>query len=218
MNPVENKFIFYSEFNLPILLGISAKNVNELLEHLKTIPESSVYFHTHRFLVQHIFLVPEPPNDFAYWLRNILNLRELSEHVSSVDITSAANINDLRKRIIASFENYKYKDALCINCTPGDEFRFMSCKTFCLPLGKSASNIKEFLEIFRTVSLSSLYFHIFGAQLRKGQSRNDFAEWFDLIGENELAAKIASIDPYTSTLEGLRSELIEIISSYDRSK
>lgn len=215
---MKHRFKFYTEYNLPVLLGISAKNVNELLESLRTIPSASIYYHTHRFLTQHLYLVPEPPNDFSYWLRNVLNLNELSEHVSSIDIVSAKDIEDLRKRLVYAIDKYPVKDAYGVKCTPGDEFRFMSCKTFCLPLQDIASNTSEFLEIIKKVSVNSLYYHIFGAQLRMGRDRNDFAEWFDKIGEKDLAEKISSIDPYTTTLEGLRKEIIEMVKKYGRSK
>jgi hypothetical protein len=215
---MEKRFKFYSEYNLHILLGISAKNVNELLENLKTIPGGSVYFHTHRFLIQHLYLVPEPPNDFAYWLRNTLNLRELSEHISSIDIASAKNIEDLRLRLINAIEKYPNKQGYSINCTPGDEFRFMTCKTFCLPLQDIVSDTDEFLEVIQRVTVNSLYYHIFGAELRMGKARNDFAEWFDLIGETELSDKLSAIDPYTTTLEGLRNKIIELVKKYGKSQ
>ena len=64
----------------------------------------------------------------------------------------------------------------------------------------------------RKVSLGSLYFHIFEARLRLGKGINDFSAWLeDSLEEKELAEKVARLDPYTYTLEGLRSSLIQLI-------
>ncbi len=83
MNP---PFYFYSQADMVFLLGIKAKDPAELLDGISKVPVYSIYHHTHRFLQQHHYLSPEPPNDFAYWLTSILNLRELGEAMASIDI------------------------------------------------------------------------------------------------------------------------------------
>lgn len=208
-------FQFHTEYNLPMLLGIKAKNIHELLDNIKKIPDASVYYHTHRFLQQHHYLIPEPPNDFAYWIRNVLNLRELGEIVASINIASIKSIAKVREKLISTIESFKKKDEFTINCNKGDEFQFMSCKTFCLPLDCYASNLKEFYDIMKTISLQTFYYHIFETQLRLGKERNDFAEWFYQLGYTELADKISKLDPYTTTLEGLREDILKYIITYD---
>ena len=79
-------FYFCSELHLVKLLGLKAKNPVELLNHITQVPKASIYYHTHRFLQQHHYLSPEPPNDFAYWTTNILALEALGERLASVDI------------------------------------------------------------------------------------------------------------------------------------
>jgi len=91
-------FHFHTQFHLVTLLGLKAKNSIELLDGIKKVPPSSIYYHTHRFLQQHHYLSPEPPNDFAYWLTNILNLKRLGEAFASVDTVSFANMEELRIR------------------------------------------------------------------------------------------------------------------------
>ncbi|HTR80235.1 MAG TPA: DUF5752 family protein, partial [Bacteroidota bacterium] len=66
-------FHFFSKLDQTILLGKKASNLTELLDGLRTVPGSSIYYHTHRFLQQHNYLSPEPPNDFAYWVTGVLN-------------------------------------------------------------------------------------------------------------------------------------------------
>ena len=64
-------FHFHTRQNLIYLTGRKAKNISELLSGIKELPLSSIYFHTHHYLAQFEFLIPEPPNDFAYWIKNI---------------------------------------------------------------------------------------------------------------------------------------------------
>jgi len=60
------------------------------------------------------------------------------------------------------------------------------------------------------ISHNSLYYHFFEAPLRIGGGKNDFSNWLDGIGENELARKLEKLDPYTMTLEELRRRIIRL--------
>jgi hypothetical protein len=66
-------FHFYTRLHQTELLGKKARNLVELLRGLKGIPDSSIYHHTHRFIQQHHCMLPQPPNDFAYWIKRLLN-------------------------------------------------------------------------------------------------------------------------------------------------
>jgi hypothetical protein len=209
-------FQFYTEFNLPVMLGRKAITVYELLDGIKTVPDASIYYHTHRFLKQHHFLVPELPNDFAYWLRTVLNMRELGEVVSSVNIVECRNMQELRMKLIAVLEDFRFKDAYSFGCAPGYEFQFMSCRTVTFSLPNKASNLKEFAAILKDVSIYVFYYHMFESRLRRGRKENDFSQWFEQIGESELAQKVASLDPYTMTLEELRKKILTHITEYGK--
>jgi hypothetical protein len=53
---------------------------------------------------------------------------------------------------------------------------------------------------------------MFESRLRLGRGQNDFSAWLqDSLDEGELAQEIARLDPYTYSLEGLRSVLIQLI-------
>src|SRR5574341_1684932 len=77
----ETEFRFNTKFDQTILLGKKARNVAELIDGIWSVPDASIYFHTHKFLQQHHYLSPEPPNDFAYWVTNVLNEETLGEHL-----------------------------------------------------------------------------------------------------------------------------------------
>ena len=76
-------FRLHTRLHLSELTGLKAATLNELLELIKTVSGSCIYQHTHRFLQQHQYLSPEPPNDFAYWVSTVLGEDRLAETSST---------------------------------------------------------------------------------------------------------------------------------------
>ncbi len=72
MIEAKEPFKFYTRLHLTELTGLRAINLSQLAALIRKVPGSSIYHHTHRFLQQHQYLSPEPPNDFAYWVSEIL--------------------------------------------------------------------------------------------------------------------------------------------------
>ncbi|MEW6181920.1 MAG: DUF5752 family protein [Bacillota bacterium] len=209
---MSNPFHFYTEHHLIKLLGLKARNPAELLDGIKKVPQSSIYYHTHRFLQQHFYLSPEPPNDFAYWFTNVLNLGDLGEAFASVDTVEFRSMEALRNKFIDILEGYTAKNPVV--CPDGQEFYFMACKTFILPTQYVAQNLEEFAEMLAGTSVSSLYFHIFEARMRLGRDESDFEAWFKSLGADTLAKELSRLDPYTITLEGLREKIIKMVRKY----
>ncbi len=208
-------FRFFTRLNLTELLGRKAKDVPELLAGLRKVPGSSIYYHTHRFLQQHHYLSPEPPNDFAFWVTGSLGLDPLGEQLASVDTVKFHRLRELREKYIEILElHLKNNSARRPECPEGEEFHFMSCRTFILPTRYEARNLEEFLGVLSTVSINSIYFHMFEARLRLGREENDFSNWLDTLGYPDLAKEISRLDPYTMTLEGLRERLIQRVKRH----
>ncbi|MBE3111305.1 MAG: hypothetical protein IMZ46_12470 [Acidobacteria bacterium] len=135
--------------------------------------------------------------------------------MASVDTVSFHTIRDLRTRYLEILESYSQGlSARNGDCPEGQEFHFMSCRTFILPTPYEARNLKEFRNILEKVSVNSIYFHIFDARLRLEKGENDFSNWLEDIGETQLAREISRLDPYTITLDGLRRDLIQRVSRY----
>jgi hypothetical protein len=201
-------FRFFTRLSLTILTGLKAKDLKELLEHIKAVPESVIYEHTHKFLQQHHRLMPEPSNDFAYWATHILQDEVLGERLAAVDTIRFNSLNDLRQAIVSVIENHLSKSNSTRQVPAGKEFYFMRAIRFSVPTPHQAYDLAGFLEELKKVSISSLYLHIFEARLRPPLGVNDFSQWFDTeLGEKALAKKIAGLDPYNQTLEGLRSRI-----------
>ncbi|MCM8783215.1 MAG: DUF5752 family protein [Candidatus Omnitrophica bacterium] len=207
-------FRFYTRLHLTELTGFRAVNLSQLLELIKEIPGSAIYHHTHRFLQQHLYLSPEPPNDFAYWVREFLGEDELGEKLASIDTLEFSTIRALREKIIEMVEVYlKEKPRARLKfANEGEEFHFVKSVSFILPTPYIAYDLKEFVEIIKKITIDSIYFHIFEARLRLEKGRNDFSYWIETsLGDRELAEEISQFDPYTRTLEELRKTLIRII-------
>ncbi len=210
------EFRFHAKFDLTLLLGIRAKNVRELLDGITQVPESSIYYHTHRFLQQHHYLSPEPPNDFAYWIAEILNDVVLAEKISSIDIVQFHSIADLRTALTDVLSGHLSTLERMVDCPPGHEFHFTASQIFILPTPYVATTLRGFREALERVSVSSLYYHVFDAKLRLGHDENDFSAWFRDIGQPDLANALKTLDPYTHTMEGLRKRIIILVRSHDK--
>ena len=207
-------FKFYTSLHLSELTGLRATTLVQLLALIKEVPGSCIYHHTHRFLQQHQYLSPEPPNDFAYWVTDILGEDELGERLASIDTMQYSTIRSLRERIAQTIEEYLNDSSFAKLkfARYGEESYFIKSVSFILPTDYIAYDLKEFVEILKKITIDSIYFHIFEARLRLEKSTNDFSFWIEnSLGDKRLGDNISSFDPYTSTLEDLRKNVIRII-------
>jgi hypothetical protein len=209
-----SEFHFRTTLDQTLLLGRKARNVRELLDGIETVPDASIYYHTHRFLQQHHFLSPEPPNDFAYWISEVLNDARLAEGLSSVDVVQFNSLRELREAFVQALRDNEDPDGRSRTCPTGGEFHFMASRTFILSTPYVANDLGEFLAALQRVSVGSLYYHIFEAKLRLEKGENDFSRWFRDSGLPDLAERVARLDPYSYTLDGLRNEILKLGRRY----
>lgn len=204
-------FQFYTRLVLQELTGIRARGIKELLEYLRRAPEAVIYHHTHRFLQQHQYLSPEPPNDFAYWIREMLGMDSLAEQMMSISPDEFRSLEAIRQRFVAILESYLKKKERPRYAVRGEEFHFIKSVSFVFPTGHGATDLHEFVESLKHVTIESLYFHMFEAKLRLKRSNNDFSFWLGTsLGEEKLAAQLDRLDPYTHTMEALRRTMIQL--------
>lgn len=203
-----------NQLHLRELTGLKARNLKELAYHLKIVPGSAIYHHTHHYLQQHQFLSPEPPNDFAYWVTETLQNKKLGEVLSSVNICQFTSIRALREKLVACIEEHLAGGRHAVAEAPeGEEFHFMKCVSFTIPTPHTVRTLNEFADVLRVVTIQSIYFHMFEARLRLEKESNDFSLWLsEELGETVLADKISRLDPYTHTMEALRAKLIQLVS------
>lgn len=208
-------FQFFTRLSLRESTGLRAVSVSQLVKLLKTVPGSVIFHHTHHFLQQHQYLTPEPPNDFAYWVTEVIGEKVLGEQLASVDTVQFSSIRALRERLIETIEEYLQTHPLLRLrvVQPEEAFHFIKVVSVVLPTPYRATTLAEFAEGLQAVTLDSLYFHIFEARLRLERGRNDFSNWLETLGERELAEAIASLDPYTHTMEDLRQTILHLVKA-----
>ncbi|MCK6555971.1 DUF5752 family protein [Candidatus Binatia bacterium] len=215
--PTENgrkrePFRFCSSLNLTLLTDRRAADLHQLLGHLRVVSGSVIYFHTHHFLVQHQYVSPEPPNDFAFWVTHDLQEPRLGEELAAIDMVQFRTIRALRERIVATIERFVAGAAEHRVAPPEREFHFRESVSFVVPTGHVASSPAELATCIAQVGFGALMFHFFDARLRLERGANDFSEWLAReCGETALAHAIARLDPYTYTLDGLRHQVVSLI-------
>jgi hypothetical protein len=172
-----------------------------------------VFQHTHHFLVQHQHLSPEPPNDFAFWVRNVLQEDELGEQLAAIDTVQFPSLNELRARIVGVIDRYMDDRRPLRTAPAGEEFHFRDAISFVLPTTYQASTLAELATAIEHASYATIAYHLFEARLRVGAEDNDFSRWLEReLAERELAAAIRKLDPYTHTMEGLRQRLLGLLA------
>lgn len=214
MTPVE-PFVFYSSLHLVELTGVRASTLTELAQQLRMVNGSCIYHHTHQFIQQYQYLVPEPVNDFACWVSDALADERLGEKLAAIDIMEHPSIRSIREALVGVIEDsLNSRPRLkTLSAPEGAEFNFLKSLSFVFPAGYQATNLEEFADCVSRISLSSIYFHMFEARLRLERPTNDFSNWLAAsLNEDSLAAKLARIDPYTQTGEGIRTTILTVLN------
>lgn len=210
----KDPFVFYSRLHLRELTGIHASTLAELLAYIRVVPGSSIYHHTHHFLQRHQYLSPEPPNDFAYWVAEALGEDGIGEKLAAIDTMKFESIRELRERIVGMLESERKKRPNVFEKTApeGEDFHFVKSVSVVFQTPYIVGSLSEFRDALSKVTISSIYFHMFEAKLRLERHTNDFSFWMaESLGDKELASRIAKLDPYTHTLEGLRMKILNLV-------
>jgi len=212
LKKAKEPFRFQSRTYIKELTGLKARNLKDLVDILKKVPDPVIYYHTHHFLEEHHYLIPEPSNDFAVWVNDVLGEEVLGERLASVNTFEFPSLGALKERIVDIIEENLARGTNSREAMPGREFCFMKSVSVVISTPYVVRDLREFVEALYKISLGSLYFHVFESRLRLGRGLNDFTIWMqDSLGEAELGEEIARLDPYTFTLEGLRSAFIQLI-------
>lgn len=209
MKRAGSPFRFFSRLSLAVATGRKARDVSELRSELERASDREVYHHTHRFLQEHQYLVPEPPNDFAYWVSEIVGDQLLGERLSAVDTVRHETLSSLKTALLAVIEKHLKDHPGDHKVFPGEEFHFQSAIRFSVPSTRVAWDLVEFRDHLKKISMSSLYLHVFEARLRPPLGRNDFSIWLEKeLDESILSQRMETLDPYSHTLEDLRGLLV----------
>jgi len=206
-------FQFSTSLTLREATGLRVVSLAQLLKWLRIVPPAVIYYHTHRYLLEHHYLTPEPPNDFGYWVTTALGEKALGEQLASVDTVQFSSLHTLRSRLTDVIERHLHTNpAVRLRISSSDEaFHFIKAVSVVLTTPYQAHDLSTFAEGLQAVTIHSLYFHMYDARLRLERGSNDFSLWFERLGEADLARAVATLDPYTHTLEELRQTILRLV-------
>jgi hypothetical protein len=207
-------FYFNSASHLLRIGREKATTLMELLEAIRTCPESSIFQHTFQTLAEHHFISSGFSNDFSHWAFASCNEVELAERLAAIDVREFTSIATLRERLVHILESYLQKNPRAAARVAMEPFYLMASDLVVVPTPYVARNLEEFADGLRKVSIHAIYYHFIDARLRLKLNSNDFSVWLDKeLDLPQAADKVNRIDIYTSTLEDVRRSILKVIES-----
>jgi hypothetical protein len=192
-----------------------AETLAELADHLRSVSDSSVFFHTFQSLEAHHYTTFS--NDFAQWAMAACNEAVLAEELGAIDLRDFVSLEEVRQVLAETLEDYIAWNPQSANRPAFEPFYFCEAVAIALPLDARANTLAELAEGIRRMSLQTLHHHFINARLRPKLGANDFSSWIaDSLGLPALADALNRVDFYTNTLEGVRAEILQIIGRWNR--
>jgi hypothetical protein len=207
-------FYFNSAAHLLRIGREKAATLTELLEAIRTCPESSIFQHTFQTLAEHHFITGGFSNDFSHWAFASCNEVELAERLAAIDVREFTSIATLRERLIHIIESYLQKNPRAATRPAMEPFYLMASDLVVVPTPYVARNLEEFADGLHKVSIHAIYYHFIDARLRLKLNSNDFSVWLEKeLDLPQAAEKVNRIVIYTLTLEEVRRGILKIIES-----
>lgn len=204
-------FSFVGCVEMKEMLGRQARDEQELLLHLEEVSADSIYFHTYSYFLRHSYMKGPYPNDFATWAAQEVGDSVLGERLGILNPFAFESVEALRNEIITIMDDHLNDLQVVPRVVHGEPFEFMSSRIIEIPTGVEVENLPDFISALKEVEVSSIYFHVFEAQLRLGKPQSDFSIWLETaLGQKDLAAQLDAMDPYFLRLEILRSRIVDL--------
>jgi hypothetical protein len=207
-------FYFNSAAHLLRISREKAGNLEELLEAVRECSDACIFQHTFQTLEEHHFIREGFSNDFSHWAFSSCNEVELAERLAAIDVREFTSIAALRERLVHILEDYLKKNSRAASRPAMEPFYMMAAELVVVPTPYVARNLEEFADGLRKVSVHGIYYHFIDARLRIKLNNNDFSVWLEQELDMAAAAdRLNRIDIYTSTLEGVRRNILRTIES-----
>lgn len=194
---------------IAIATGRKAQNLREMADMLAGVPEDCIYHHMWGGLLEPRFEEREFNNDFAAWARHGLHDGALAERLAMVNPSDAASLEDLRQELLDIIEERLDESEYLHWSRATVQLEFLRSQIVVFDTGRRAGDPAELAEMLPGLSGGSVFYHFIDARRRHPDRRDDFSTWLDgLPGDyGVLAARLAAIDPYFTSLTELRRAL-----------
>lgn len=191
-----------------------AHNVGELGRHLRTCSEASIFYHTFQSLESHHYSAFS--SDFAQWVMAACNEAELAERLGSIDLREVVSLGELREALVRTIDSHLLAAPAAAERLAFEPFHFCEATETAVPVDERAWTLGELAAGIGRMSLHTLHHHFINSRLRLRLVTNDFSFWIEhSLGAPELAGRINHIDFYSTTLEGVRHEVLRLLASPD---
>lgn len=203
-------FEFIGCLELKEMLGRTAWDERDLLVGIEEVPQDSIYYHTHSSCLRSRYLQAPYPNDFATWAAIQLRDRVLGERLAVVDPFDYSDVEQLRAELVTTVDDHLSSLQTVPRIVYGEPFHFMRSTLIEIPTQISVTTLQEFRDALARVDLSAIYYHFFEPRRRR-RPEADPAAWIERELElTGLAARMRRLNPYVSTLDGMRAQLVTL--------
>ncbi|MBI4459529.1 MAG: hypothetical protein HY648_05675 [Acidobacteria bacterium] len=207
MKQAEAPFHFVCASYLTRISPERAWTLSELVQHLQSVSEASIFYHTFQSLESRNYT--NYSSDFAHWVMAGCNDAVLAERLGAFDLRQIVSLAELRKNLIAALENHLHNAPHAANRPAFEPFYFSEAVEIVVPLDKEARTLAGLADGIRMMSRHTLHFHFINSRLRLHLRTNDFSFWIrESLGFSELAEELDRIDFYTNSLEGIRQAVL----------
>ncbi len=191
-------------------IGSSCSNLRDLLEALRSAPDTVLEHHMMRCALDDHFELYEFPNDLARWCWDALGDRLLAEQLGLVDPYQHPSMASVRSVLVNMIEDRLWGLERVPWCRPGLELHLISSRVIAFDTGERLGTLAAFAQALPGMSVRSLYFHIHESRRRRREGADDFSTWLELIGADAaLVNRLRAVDFYFLNLNQLRQEFID---------
>ncbi len=195
---------------ISIATGTRAQNLRELRSRLEDIHPGCIYYHFWGGLLVPRFDDPEFQNDFASWAYHGLNDLRLAERLGIIDPTAFKDMEELRRELIEVMEERLDESEFVPWAKADRQFYFVRSKIVVMDTGTRIDDPQELKDMISRMPISAIFYHFIDARRRTPDRRDDFSQWLSDLDDRYrgVAERISGIDPYFTSLAGLRSQLV----------
>jgi hypothetical protein len=213
MRKANEPFEFVAASYLIQICRERANTLGELESYLRSVPDGSIFYHTFQSLESHHYTAFS--SDFAQWVMAACNEAALAERLAALDLREFVSLADLREVLVRRAADHLRQYPQSSQRPAFEPFHFCEAIEVAVPLDARAYNVNELADGIRRLSLQTLHHHFINSRLRLALRTNDFSNWIDCsLGLPELAAKLNRIDFYSSSLEGLRQQVLRMLEGW----
>lgn len=195
--------------------GLSAGNLQELKDCIAAAPTGSIYHHFYGRLLRPEFDEPEYNNDFASWVNWNLRDKALAEKLSMVVPSTLKDLEQVREKLLQVIDERMEEVAHPVETLLDERFYLLRAHMVVFDAGLCLEEPEDLFKAIDSLHQGSIYYHIVDARHRRLNRGNDFSEWFRELGSEyvHVADRLAGLDPYFSSVEGIRRTLGGILES-----